>query len=64
MEDYVRVSLYEDSASGEEADIIRARPVIGGAGMLSTMVNGDGYFVIPRDVEALPEGEKVKVYLF
>ena len=63
-EDYVRVSLYEASTSGEEADIIRARPVFGGAGMLSTMVNGDGYFIIPRDVEGLPEGEKVKVYLF
>lgn len=63
-EDYVRVSLYEESTLKEEADVIWARPIFGGAGMLSTMVNGDGYFIIPRDVEGLPEGEKVKVYLF
>lgn len=63
-EDYIRVSLYEDSNSGEEGDNIRAKPVFGGAGLLSTMVKGDGYFVIPRDAEGLPEGEKVRVYLF
>ncbi|HHT45896.1 MAG TPA: molybdopterin molybdotransferase MoeA [Firmicutes bacterium] len=64
-EDYIRVSLYEGSNSGKEGDNnIRARPIFGGAGLLSTMVKGDGYFIIPRDTEGLPEGEKVKVYIY
>ena len=60
-EDYVRVSLHQEQ-SGQ--DIVLARPVFGGAGLLSTMVKGDGYFVIPRDVEGLAEGSPVKVFLF
>ncbi|MDO9534534.1 MAG: molybdopterin molybdotransferase MoeA [Bacillota bacterium] len=60
-EDYVRVSLHQEP-NGE--DIVLARPVFGGAGLLSTMVKGDGYFVIPRDVEGIAEGSPIKVFLF
>jgi molybdopterin molybdotransferase len=62
-EDYVRVMLYREESSGGEAPLC-ARPVFGGAGLLSTMVKGDGYFVIPRDVEGISEGSKIKVFLF
>lgn len=63
-EDYVRVTLHEGhSTSGKEAPL-RARPVFGGSSLLSTMVKGDGYFVIPRDVEGMLEGSKIKVFLF
>jgi len=62
-EDYVRVSLYRRESSEEGAPFF-ARPLFGGAGLLSTMVKADGYFVIPRDMEGLLEGTKVKVFLF
>jgi len=62
-EDYIRVMLYREESSGEEVPA-RARPVFGGPGLLSTMVKGDGYFVIPRDVEGISEGSMVKVFLF
>jgi molybdopterin molybdotransferase len=62
-EDYVRVMLSGEESSGKEI-LLRARPVFGGPGLLSTMVKGDGYFVIPRDQEGIPEGSKVKVFLF
>ncbi len=63
-EDYVRVALLrdEDAPAGEGA--ARARPVYGGPGLLNTMVKADGFFIIPRDVEGLPAGSPVKVYLF
>lgn len=62
-EDYVRVSLYQDT-SAEGAEVIRARPLFGGPGLLQTVVKADGYFVIHRDIEGLAAGSKVKVYLF
>ena len=63
-EDYVRVALYQDTAAEGEEEMIRAKPFFGGPGLLHTMVQADGYFVIPRDVEGYPAGSKVKVYLF
>ncbi len=60
-EDYVRVSLSFENGAG---NIVRACPVFGGPGLLQTVVQGDGYFVIPRDVEGLTEGSIVKVTLF
>lgn len=62
-EDYIRVMLYRKEAAGEKAPFF-ARPLFGGAGLLSTMVKGDGYFVIPRDSEGVLEGTKVRVFLF
>ncbi len=66
-EDYVRVSLEyacEDKKVKEKGEILWARPVYGGPGLLHTVVQGDGYIVIPRDVEGLDEGSRVKVFLF
>lgn len=63
-EDYVRVALYQDTAAEGKEGMIRAKPFFGGPGLLHTMVQADGYFVIPRDVEGYPTGSKVKVYLF
>ena len=63
-EDYVRVSLYaREEATGQDSTLY-ASPVFGGAALLSTVVEGDGYFVIPRDVEGLARNSRVRVYLF
>ena len=62
-EDYIRVSLRTED-KGEETRIVRAQPVFGGPGLLQTVVQGDGYFVVPRDVEGLAEGSIVRVTLF
>ncbi len=66
-EDYIRVSLNTEGSTGItnwEGNVIRARPVFGGPGLLQTVVQGDGYFVIPRDVEGVAAGSIVKVLLF
>ncbi|MEW5921289.1 MAG: gephyrin-like molybdotransferase Glp [Bacillota bacterium] len=63
-EDYVRVSLQYEPREKQGEKAVRARPVFGGPGLLQTVVLGDGYFVVPRDVEGLPEGSRVKVFLF
>jgi molybdopterin molybdotransferase len=62
-EDYIRVMLSSDGSTGKET-LLRANPVFGGSSLLSTMVKGDGYFVIPRDVEGITKGSTVKVFLF
>ena len=66
-EDYVRVVLsrVEEARdrSGTGIDL-RADPVFGGSGLLQTMIKGDGYFVVPRNIEGLAEGTIVRVYLF
>lgn len=61
-EDYVRVRLYEGSDK-EKENLPMASPVFGGPGLLSPVVKGNGYFVVPRDIEGLPRGSKVKVFL-
>lgn len=64
-EDYVRVILAKErdkNKGGEEQ--IWATPLFGGPALLYTVVKGDGYFVIPRDVEGLERGSRVKVFLF
>ncbi len=62
-EDYVRVVLSrnEDDKSGEK---IWARPVFGVSSLLQTMIKGDGYFIVPRNIEGLAEGSPVRVFLF
>lgn len=62
-EDYVRVMLYFND-DGKTGDHPMARPVFGGPGLLKPVVKGDGYFVIPRDVEGLNKGARVKVFLW
>ncbi|HHU76418.1 MAG TPA: molybdopterin molybdotransferase MoeA [Firmicutes bacterium] len=62
-EDYVRVVLSraKDGTYGEKP---RATPVFGVSSLLQTMIKGDGYFVVPRDIEGLVEGSPVHVILF
>jgi len=62
-EDYVRVVLSRDGddKSGEK---IWARPVFGVSSLLQTMIKGDGYFIVPRNIEGLAEGSSVRVFLF
>lgn len=62
-EDYVRVILSRErnSTSGEK---IWAAPVFGVSSLLQTMIKGDGYFVVPRNIEGLAEGSPVRVFLF
>ncbi len=66
-EDYVRVTLLPAEPGRDhpgEAELPRARPVFGGPGLLSPLIKGDGYFVIPRDAEGLDEGALVRVFLW
>jgi molybdopterin molybdotransferase len=52
--DYVRVVI----AAG------LADPVPGGASRLSTVVHADGFVLVPADVEELPAGHEVEVFLY
>ncbi len=66
-EDYVRVVLHKRATQPGgrgEGQGFQAIPVFGGPGLLGPVVKGDGYFVIPRDVEGLPQGSMVKVFTF
>ena len=57
-EEYVRVKLEDNQGR------LSARPVFGKSGMLSTLVNADGFFVVPIHAEGIPAGEMVDVILF
>jgi len=63
-EDYIRVALTTKRCAQDENTAVLAQPVFGGPGLLQTVVHGDGYFVVPRDVEGLPQGSTVKVFLW
>lgn len=56
--DYVRVNLREESGS------VVASPVFGRSGMLRTLARADGVIVIPPELEGLPEGTPVEVFLW
>jgi molybdopterin molybdotransferase len=58
LEEYVRVRLESDGAK------IRAHPVFGKSGMLSTMVKAAGVIVVPMHVEGLAKGDTVEVIRF
>ncbi len=62
-EDYVRVILSRESAGAAVGKPL-AMPVFGVSSLLQTMIKGDGYFVVPRDIEGLTEGSPVRVFLF
>lgn len=62
-EDYVRVVLSR-AGDGTFEGKPRAMPVFGVSSLLQTMIKGDGYFVVPRDIEGLVEGSTVRVILF
>ena len=56
---YVRVKLCKDKNE------IYAEPFYsGGAGILSSVVKTDGYFIVPEDTEGIEAGSKVKVFFF
>ncbi len=57
-EEYVRVKIEDNQGQ------LRARPVFGKSGMLSTLVKADGFFVVPIHTEGIPAGETVDVILF
>ncbi len=66
-EDYVRVvlqSVVSVNDNTKQAALPLARPVFGGPGLLNPVIKGDGYFVIPRDVEGLDKGARVNVFLW
>jgi len=56
---YLRVKAFEE-ASEFCAEPVRTK----GSGLLSSMVNANGYVIIPEDREGLEEGETVTVHLF
>ena len=59
IRNFVRVRLCK------EDDAIYAEPFYsGGAGILSSMVKTDGYFVVPEDTEGIEAGTKVRVFFF
>lgn len=63
-EDYVRVMLFRRERDGTPGEKIWAAPVFGVSSLLQTMIKGDGYFVVPRNIEGLAEGSPVRVFLF
>jgi len=57
-EDFIRVRVRQDGG------ILRAEPVLGKSGLISTMVKADGWVRIPLNAEGLEQGERVEVLLF
>ena len=57
-EDYIRVKLFEKEG------ILRAEPVFGKSGLISTLVEADGLVKIGMNREGLYEGDGVEVMLF
>ena len=48
----------------QDSDGYIAQPVLGKSGMISTLTQADGYFIIPRTDEGVRKGQKVLVELF
>ena len=53
--DYVRVRVRADGC---------AEPLSGGASKLSTVVEADGFVLVPANRAAVPAGEQVNVWLY
>lgn len=47
----------------KEGGTLIAEPVRGKSGLISVLSSSDGYFIIERDVEGLPQGAEVQVYI-
>ncbi len=58
--DIVRVRLDCDSAAGS----VRALPVLGKSGAISTLSRAHGYIVVDEDLQGISENSHVKVYLY
>ncbi|MEW6623674.1 MAG: gephyrin-like molybdotransferase Glp [Bacillota bacterium] len=56
-QDFIRVKLYE------EEGILKAEPILGKSGLISTMVASDGFVTIPLIKEGIAAGETVEVEL-
>ena len=46
-----------------EDGILYATPIRGKSGLITTLAGADGYFVISRDCEGLPQGAEVQVFV-
>jgi molybdopterin molybdotransferase len=57
-QDYIRVKLVEENG------LLKAEPILGKSGLISTMVDSDGFVVIPLEKEGIAAGEKVEVELY
>lgn len=57
-QDYVRVRLVEENG------LLKAEPILGKSGLISTMVESEGFVVIPLEKEGIAAGEKVEVELY
>jgi putative molybdopterin biosynthesis protein len=57
-DDYVRVAV------GKVGDRLLAAPLSRGAGVITSLVQADGLAIIPRGVQGMEAGEKVKVHLY
>jgi len=58
--DIVRVRLDHNSVAGP----IRAFPVLGKSGAISTLSRAHGYIVVDEDLQGVSENSQVKVYLY
>ena len=58
--DYIRVALLPPENPGEP---LRARPILGKSGLISTMVEAHGLVACPEEQEGLREGEERPVHL-
>ena len=57
-QDYVRVKLVDKDGQ------LKAIPILGKSGLISTMVESEGYVIIPLDKEGIAAEEKVEVNLY
>ena len=57
-QDYVRVRLIEENG------FLKAEPILGKSGLISTMVDSEGFVVIPLEKEGIAAGEEVEVELY
>jgi putative molybdopterin biosynthesis protein len=57
-DDYVRVAM------GKIGDRLLAAPLSRGAGVITSLVQADGFAIIPSGTQGVEAGEKVKVHLY
>ena len=57
-QDYVRVRLVKENG------FLKAEPILGKSGLISTMVESEGFVVIPLEKEGIAAGEEVEVELY
>jgi molybdopterin molybdotransferase len=60
-EDFVRIALTTDQKGG---NILRADPIFGKSGLISTLIKAHGILRISEDSEGAYEGDEVEIWLF